>query len=151
MYFFVPVLRQKRLTFFKSLYVWPCNFHLEVRFLVRVPKKKKNAIQTSVDNNFNVYRYIAQRSGLIPVFFPDIASHPPPFWGIVEVVVGIVVVVVEDVVERVFILSVILQELPMITGMIATTNTTRITGLKQMKEFSKLLFGVSVILPRAFL
>lgn len=62
--YFVRTLFEKTMINIFQKSVSLTNFHLEVKLLEEVLNKRKT--QTSVNNNFNVHRYTAEMSGLIP-------------------------------------------------------------------------------------
>lgn len=62
--YFVRTLFEKTMIDIFQKSVSLINFHLEVKLLEEVLNKRKT--QTSVNNNFNVHRYTAKMSGLIP-------------------------------------------------------------------------------------
>lgn len=62
--YFVRTLFEKTMIDIFQKSVSLTNFHLEVKLLEEVLNKRKT--QTSVNNNFNVHRYTAEMSGLIP-------------------------------------------------------------------------------------
>lgn len=62
--YFVRTLFEKTMIDIFQKSVSLTNFHLEVKLLEEVLNKRET--QTSVNNNFNVHRYTAEMSGLIP-------------------------------------------------------------------------------------
>lgn len=62
--YFVRILFEKTMIDIFQKSVSLTNFHLEVKLLEEVLNKRKTP--TSVNNNFNVHRYTAEMSGLIP-------------------------------------------------------------------------------------
>lgn len=62
--YFVRTLFEKTMIDIFQKSVSLTNFHLEVKLLEEVLNKRKTP--TSVNNNFNVHRYTAEMSGLIP-------------------------------------------------------------------------------------
>lgn len=61
--YFVRILFEKTMIDIFQKSVSLTNFHLEVKLLEVLNKRKT---QTSVNNNFIVHRYTAEMSGLIP-------------------------------------------------------------------------------------